>query len=549
MTGPTRGARAHPRPVLRALAEDARAGRLDRREFLALASTFGASGATAYGLLGLQAPARAQSAEAHRGGRLRVGMRVMALDDPRRFDWPEKANVARQFCETLVRWEPDFTFSGQLLDGWEVSDDARTYTLRLRRGATWTDGTPFTADDVIFNIARWCDRSVEGNSMANSMDTLIDPETDRLAEGAVARVDDLTVRLQLPRPDISLIAAMSDYPALIVHRDFDEAASLAEAPVGTGPFVLEEIAVGDRAVVRRREDGGWWGGEALLDAVEFVDYGTEPTAIISAFEAGEIHVNDESPADRLELLDGLGLERREKETAQTIVARMNVTAEPYTDGRVRRAIQSMVDNAIVMQLGIGGRGLVAEDHHVGPMHPEYADIGSAPHAPEEGVAMLAEAGHAETEFELISIDGDWQRTTMDAVGASLRQAGLAVKRTVIPGGTFWNNWTKYPFSATDWGGRPLGVQVLALAYRSGGAWNETGFSDPEFDRLLDEALAIYDAERRRAVMERLETILRESGIIIQPFWRKMYVHHVPELRGYERHQAREMHLERVWLAA
>jgi peptide/nickel transport system substrate-binding protein len=549
MTGPTRGARAHPRPVLRALAEDARAGRLDRREFLALASTFGASAATAYGLLGLQAPARAQSAEAHRGGRLRVGMRVMALDDPRRFDWPEKANVARQFCETLVRWEPDFTFSGQLLDGWEVSDDARTYTLRLRRGATWTDGTPFTADDVIFNIARWCDRSVEGNSMANSMDTLIDPETDRLAEGAVARVDDLTVRLQLPRPDISLIAAMSDYPALIVHRDFDEAASLAEAPVGTGPFVLEEIAVGDRAVVRRREDGGWWGGEALLDAVEFVDYGTEPTAIISAFEAGEIHVNDESPADRLELLDGLGLERREKETAQTIVARMNVTAEPYTDGRVRRAIQSMVDNAIVMQLGIGGRGLVAEDHHVGPMHPEYADIGSAPHAPEEGVAMLAEAGHAETEFELISIDGDWQRTTMDAVGASLRQAGLAVKRTVIPGGTFWNNWTKYPFSATDWGGRPLGVQVLALAYRSGGAWNETGFSDPEFDRLLDEALAIYDAERRRAVMERLETILRESGIIIQPFWRKMYVHHVPELRGYERHQAREMHLERVWLAA
>jgi peptide/nickel transport system substrate-binding protein len=549
MTGPTRGARAHPRPVLRALAEDARAGRLDRREFLALASTFGASAATAYGLLGLQAPARAQSAEAHRGGRLRVGMRVMALDDPRRFDWPEKANVARQFCETLVRWEPDFTFSGQLLDGWEVSDDARTYTLRLRRGATWTDGTPFTADDVIFNIARWCDRSVEGNSMANSMDTLIDPETDRLAEGAVARVDDLTVRLQLPRPDISLIAAMSDYPALIVHRDFDEAASLAEAPVGTGPFVLEEIAVGDRAVVRRREDGGWWGGEALLDAVEFVDYGTEPTAIISAFEAGEIHVNDESPADRLELLDGLGLERREKETAQTIVARMNVTAEPYTDGRVRRAIQSMVDNAIVMQLGIGGRGLVAEDHHVGPMHPEYADIGPAPHAPEEGVAMLAEAGHAETEFELISIDGDWQRTTMDAVGASLRQAGLAVKRTVIPGGTFWNNWTKYPFSATDWGGRPLGVQVLALAYRSGGAWNETGFSDPEFDRLLDEALAIYDAERRRAVMERLETILRESGIIIQPFWRKMYVHHVPELRGYERHQAREMHLERVWLAA
>jgi peptide/nickel transport system substrate-binding protein len=533
--------------TLSRLADAVRAGRLDRREFTALASVLGLSAGASAALIGAPAPARAEESP-RKGGTLRVAMRVMKIVDPRRYDWPEMANVARQFCEPLVRWEPDFSFSGRLLEGWEVSEDATTYRLSLRRGVTWTNGDAFTAEDVAHNIRRWCDATVEGNSMATALSSLVDADTQQLAEGVLEIVDDHTVVLRLPQPDISLIPAFSDYPALVVHRSHGDDTDLAEAPLGTGPFELETLEIGGIARVTRRESGAWWGGEAHLDAVEFIDYGTDPTPVIAALESGEVHVNDETPADLVPQLDAVGLVKREKETAQTIVARMNVTAEPYTDTAVRRAIQRMVDNEVTLALGLEGRGLVAENHHVGPMHPEYAEMPPPEVDVEAGLAVLEEAGLRDAEFELISIDGDFQRTTMDAVAGQLRQAGLNVKRTVIPGATFWNNWTKYPFSATDWGGRPLGVQVLSLAYRSGQPWNETGFSNPEFDAALDEALGVFDADARRGPTETCQRLLRESGVIIQPYWRKMYLHHAPELRGYERHQAREMHFDRVWLA-
>jgi peptide/nickel transport system substrate-binding protein len=96
--------------------------------------------------------------------------------------------------------------------------------------------------------------------------------------------------------------------------------------------------------------------------------------------------------------------------------------------------------------------------------------------------------------------------------------------------------------------RPLGVQVLALAYRSGAAWNETAFSDPEFDARLEQALASPSVDERRQVMADLQRILQDSGVIVQPYWRSIFCHTAPRVRGYALHPTFEQHLEGVWLA-
>lgn len=551
MTSPApRPGEASPRarPIVERLARDARAGRMPRREFMALASIFGASAATAAALIGAPSPLRARSGEPRRGGTLRIGMQVQEIADPRLFDWPQQADIARTFCEPLVRMHADGTFSGVLLAGWEVADDARRHVLHLREDVRWNNGDPFNADDVIFNIERWCDRSVEGNAMASRMAALIDPETDRARDGAIRKLDSHRVALDPARPDITLIAGMAEFSALIVHPQHAQSGDLAQSPIGTGPFELESHEIGARARLVRRRDGGWWGGEAHLDAVEFIDYGTDPSALVSAFDGGEIDANEETSSEFVELLDGLGLVRASAISAHTMVARMRMDTPPYDDRRVRNAIQLAVDNAVVLELGIDGFGAVAENHHVGPMHPEYAELSPPAHDPAQALALLEEAGHADTEFELISIDDDWRRASADAIAAQLRDAGMKVQRRVLPGATFWNGWTSYPFSVTDWGARPLGVQVLALAYRTGEPWNESAHSDPEFDALLAEANGLFDADARRDVMRRLQGILQSNGVIIQPFWIELASHHHPGVRHWD-NLNRIMFLGETWLAA
>lgn len=387
--------------------------------------------------------------------------------------------------------------------------------------------------------------------MAGRMASLVNPDTKTVREGAVTVVDPLTVKLTLPAPDITVIIGMADYPAAVVHSSYTNG-DPTQSP-GTGPYLPETNDVGVRQVLVRNPNHTWWGtavyGGPYLDRIEYIDLGTDPAAEVAAAGSGEIDATYQSVGEFIDVLDSLGWTQSEAVTAATLAVRFNQLAEEYKDVNVRRGIAMAVDNKIVLELGYSNRGTVAENHHVCPIHPEYAELPAFVVDPAKAKQMVADAGMGDHEFELISLDDAWQAATCDAVAAQVRDAGINVKRTVLPGSTFWNDWTKYPWSATEWNMRPLGVQILALAYRSGEAWNEAAFSNAEFDAELAKALAIADADARREVMKRLEEIMQEQGVMIQPYWRSIYRHFDPKVKGADMHATFEHHHYKWWIDA
>jgi peptide/nickel transport system substrate-binding protein len=547
----TRTGKPLPQSILDS-AEAAKKDPVNRREFLALASAFGATTATAYAMIGMPTPANA--AGHSQGGTVRMQMEVRALKDPRTYDWSQIANFSRGWLEYLAIWENDGTFTPALLESWEINDDATEYTLNVRKGVKWNNGDDFTAADVARNIEGWCDKSLEGNSMAGRFATLIDEATGKAIEGSIQVVDDHTVKLMLPVSDITLIPGLADYPAAIVHSSFD-ATNMMENPIGTGPYLPESLEVGVKSVLVKNPDHTWWGtdvvGGPYIDRLEYIDYGTDPSAWIAAAEAEEVDAFYSMEGEYIDIMSTLdGWVENTIATAATVVIRPNQLAEvdgmkPYADKRVRQAIAMAVDNAVLLELGYAGKGLVADNHHVGPMHPEFAEIPARKIDPAAAKALMAEAGMADFEHELFSIDDAWRKDTTDAVAAQLRDAGINVKRTILPGSTFWNDWTKYPFSSTNWNARPLGVQIWALAYRSNEAWNEAGYASEEFDAILTEALATADVEARRAIMAKGQALMQEDGVTIQPYWRSLYNHTKEGLVGAEHHIGFEYHPARM----
>jgi peptide/nickel transport system substrate-binding protein len=412
----------------------------------------------------------------------------------------------------------------------------------VRPGITWNNGDPFTADDVVRNFVRWTDTTVEGNALASRFLGLMDEAGKTLREGAVVKIDDMTVKLMLSAPDIAIVPNLADYPAALVHSSFIDGEDPSANPIGTGPYIPQEVSVGQKAILVRAPNHTWWGGTAPLDEIHYIDFGTDPSTMVALASSDEIDANYETVGDFIEQLDALGWVKLEVVTAATIVVRMNAAvSDLYKDKAVRQAIQLAVDPAVVLELGYNNLGKTGENHHMFPIHPEYPTLPAQTINPAGLVPALEAAGLKDTEFEVNSLDDGFEAATVAAVVAQLSDAGGNFKHVVLPGATYYNDWQKYAFSATTWNHRPLAVQNMSLAYTSAGAWNETGMANAEFDALMVQALSLADADARREVAAQMGTILQDEGYIINPYSRSLYQHHREGVVGMLRHPSNEHH--------
>jgi peptide/nickel transport system substrate-binding protein len=565
--------RKAPHPKLVEAQGELAAGKMSRREFVRIAALLGVSATAAYGMAGLPVPARAQGTPV-KGGILRVSMAVQEMSDPSTFDWVEKSNQARHIIEYLTYTGPDNVTRPYLAESWEPSDDLRSWTFKLRQGVKWHNGDEFGADDVVFNFTRWLDPATGSSNIglfAGLTEEYDTGEKDaegkpkmgqRMRSGAVEKVDDHTVRLNFSRPILSVPENLFNYPTAIVHRNFEkDGKDLSKAPIGTGPYELVEFAVGEKYIVRRAARPYWGeslddphiGGPIYLDEIHYYDHGPASTAQLAAFASGQVDAIYEFDVASYDMAASIpNAEIYESRTAQTGVIRMQVNQPPFNDKRVRQAIQACCDVAAYRELVYRGRGDIGEHHHVSPIHPEYFELPMPVRDIEKAKALLAEAGHAgglTITCDCGNTNGPWQQQVLEILKEQLAPAGITLNINLMPAEQYWGIWDKTPFGITAWTHRPLGTMVLSLGYRTGVPWNESRYSNPEFDKALDEAEAIVNVDERRKVMERVQRILQEDAVIVQPLWQPKFFVASKKVKGMQGHPTQYHLYHKVWLEA
>ena len=560
------GKRVHP--YVPELCEQLRKGEVDRREFLRTATLLGVSAGAAYTMagkiLGEPLTKKAVAAETPKmGGKLRWGMQVQEMTDPAKFDWVEKSNISRGMMEFLCRTGSDNITRPFLAESWEASDDLKTWTFKLRKGVKWNNGDEFNADDVAFNFKRWLDPNTGSSNiglfaaMVEEVDTGKKDDKGnavmgkRMTEGAVEKVDSHTVRCHLNSAVLSMPENLYNYPTAIVHRNFEQdGGDLSKKPIGTGPFELAEHRVGERAILRKRAD--YWGKEVYLDEIQYVDLGEDRAAWLAAIASKQVDGIYQFDVNQLDMAARLpGTVVHTATTAQTAIARMQVDKEPFTDARIRQAVQACMDHQKLLDIAYRGKGAPGEDHHVAPIHPEYFKLPVQKQDHAKAKKLLADAGHPNgiaIKIDVGNTSGKWELDAMQAFREQCAPAGIDLQLNVIPSAQYWEVWDKTPFGFTSWTHRPLGVMVLNLGYRSGVPWNESNYNNPAFDKALDEASAVLDVNERRKKMEKVESILQGDAVALQPLWRAVFTATNDRVKGYQMHPTLYHQFQNVWMA-
>lgn len=548
-------------PVIERAGREMADGQMGRRDFLRVATLLGVSATTAYGMAGLSAPALAQGAP-KMGGVVRIGMRVQDISSPHTYSWIEACNVARQTIEYLTETGIDNITRPSLVEKWEASPDLKSWTLHLRKDVKWRKGRQFTADDVVWNLTRVLDAktgsSVVGLLKGFMLDEFETGEKDdkgaakkstRLWDAsAIRKIDDFTVQVNGKVPNLAVPESLYHYPLMIM--DPAEGGKFGVGSNGTGAFELVEHEVGKRSLMVARKSG-YWGKGPFIDRFEVIDLGDDAAAQVSALASKQVDMIYQGSIASLPTVERLPhVQINSVVGGYTAVARVQ-SIKPFDDKRVRQALRFATDTDALLKAAHRGLGSPGEHHHVAPTHPEYANLGVQKRDVAKAKALLAEAGYPngiDTEIACRP-SPDWELLAVQTMVEQWKEAGIRVKINVMPSSQYWDNWTKVPFGFTTWAHRPLGIMVLGLAYRSGAAWNESKWSNPEFDKLLAEAEGYLDIEKRRAVTAKLQQIMLDDGPAVIPLWRAIFNYTDKKIKGYKIHPSVYIEAREMWVEA
>ncbi|GAB6876528.1 ABC transporter substrate-binding protein [Thermaerobacter litoralis] len=380
----------------------------------------------------------------------------------------------------------------------QVSDDGKVYTIKLRQGITFHDGTPLNADAVVFNLERY-----------------LDPDSARYSELSaverVEKVDEYTVRIVLKQPYSPLLYTLTDRAGMIASpKAIQEAGDqFAQKPVGSGPFKFESRIKGDQIVLVKNPD--YW-REGLPKADKIVwKVVTDDNVKVVNLKAGQLDIIDTVPAQALADLRGnpnLKVDIGPGLGFQGIY--LNTEKEPFDNPSLRRAVDLAIDRATLVRVVFQETA----DPGYGPFPPSSpaaAASGEPPQRDLEAVkALLAQGGKPDGfRFTLKTGTGPVTQQIAQVIKDMLADAGIEMEIQQVEFGSLLDDTDNgnYQAAALGWSGRPDPDGNIYPWFYTDGSQNDSRYSNPQVDQLLDEARQILDMNQRvelyRQIMEQI----------------------------------------------
>ncbi len=479
-------------------------GAISRRRFM--------EGAIACGLSVSAALTMARSAQAStpkRGGHMVIGMGHGSTTDSTDPATSENGmtNAMNQVMNgRLTGIAPEGGLEPDIAVSWEASDGAAKWVFQLRDGVEFHNGKTLTGDDVVASINYH--RGEESKSAAKP---IVDPIEDISVDG-----NNVIFVLKSGNADFPFI--MSDYH-LAIMPSADGKPDISG--VGAGSYKLESFEPGVSAkFVRHKND--------YSDQRGFVDSGEilsiiDPNARQNALVSGSIHVADRLDVKTVHLLarnDDVLID--EVTGTQHYTFPMRTDTAPFDNNDVRMALKLALDREQMLQKVLKGHGAVGNDHPISPANRYFnADLPQRSYDPEKAKWHLKQAGLDSLTVDLSASDAAFGGAVDSAIlyRETAGKAGITINVVREPGDGYWSNvWNKKPWCACYWGGRPTEDWMFSTAYQTGVPWNDTAWSHERFDKLLLEARAELDEEKRRAMYFEMQEIVANEGGVVVPFY-------------------------------
>ncbi len=441
--------------------------------------------------------------------------------------------LSAQIYNTLVRLDNEQNVRGVLAESWEISPDGKTYTFRLRKGAKWHDGKPFTSADVAYGFLEINRKySAFGSTNFKMVSRIDTPDTH-------------TAVMHLDHPFPPMLTALTDlvvagvYPRHVYEGSDPRKNPRNLQPLGTGPFKFVEYKKGSHVILEANPD--YFEGRPYLDKIIYQIVPNKAARVLG-LERGSVDYLPfvslpSSDVPRLEQNPTIAVKNAERPSAAIFVAFINNRNAPFSKKEVRQAIYHALDREDMLKKAAFGFGKVSRGPISSLQKPFYTTVGRQyPHDNERAKRLLDAAGYPPREGAVrfkMRVSYDKADSTMESAAqimkAQLREVGIDVSIEPLESAALRDKvWVKWDFDMTmgsfSTGPDPsVGIARLYICdnIKPLFAHNVSGYCNPQVDKIFTQAASEVQHAKRKALFDGAVKILAEDVPVIW-LWDRYY---------------------------